>query len=186
MLAKIIFFVVVLSLIIFIIESIILPSIRLKLRYRLFEIRDRLRNHAAANPGEISTIEFRYLEGMINVSIGFLKHFSLIDFLIARRRLRNHKDWMNVIDKRKLKVFESENPFVREIFRDVSNVASSAVIINSAVLIIAIIIPLFIVVSLLRNINKLRKKLNEGISSILILPPHLRPSLLGKEREFSI
>jgi hypothetical protein len=66
----------------FIVESIILPDYRLKMRYRLFADRDKLRNLKIEHGHKLSDTVYEELESYINASIRSLSILNIFKFLI--------------------------------------------------------------------------------------------------------
>lgn len=86
-----------------------LPSFRLRMRFKLFAIRDELRNIRICNPSILDGAIFTEAERRINVSIQLLGHID--PFLIeqCRKDLEADKALTEKIDKR-LAQFESKAP----------------------------------------------------------------------------
>jgi hypothetical protein len=61
----------------FVFESIIAPTLRLKLRFELFKVRDELRALKAEKKDQLDDKVFDYLENSINLSISHMEYFRL-------------------------------------------------------------------------------------------------------------
>ena len=62
----------------FIYESMIAPAARLKLRFKLFALRDRVRNLKRVCPQEFEDRHFFYLQDSLNTLIALLPRFDLV------------------------------------------------------------------------------------------------------------
>src|SRR5262245_58185753 len=95
----------IVALVHFIIESIVVPSMRMNLRYKFFEIRDRLRNAKHTYGVALDSDAYHLLEGLLNNG---LKHLSSINLSVVvaasrsvnadeklRQELQNRIDALN-------------------------------------------------------------------------------------------
>jgi len=84
----------------FVYEGIVLPSIRLKLRFSLFELRDRLRTLMCEKPDKLETDAFRYLQESINISIAFLYRINVRALMEMPRILEDDANLRKRVEKR--------------------------------------------------------------------------------------
>jgi hypothetical protein len=73
-------------------ESIIAPSLRLKLRYELFKLRDRVRSLKIIHGHQFSDVHFSYLEDSINTLLQSLQNFDAITLAIATIAISKDKE----------------------------------------------------------------------------------------------
>ncbi|MDB0616235.1 hypothetical protein PL372_11915 [Tenacibaculum dicentrarchi] len=94
----------------FIYESILMPSFRLELRYKLFELRDELRNIKSEENSKVSDDVFDILEGTVCTVINRLPFFSLSAQMDAFKEYESNKSFQNRVEKRKkfLKVVKTK------------------------------------------------------------------------------
>ena len=91
-----------LTIIHFIYEGIIAPSIRLNLLFQLFRLRDEIRNLKIKYGNQLNNEIYCYLEGSVN---GTIKHLHLINLTVIYelyRSLQNNKELQNEIERRKV------------------------------------------------------------------------------------
>lgn len=86
MLATILFIVILLSVFHYIYESLILPNIRMVNRYKLFALRDRLREIKISGGEDIDDKLFKIVDDGINNTIQFLPYATIstfVDYVLA-------------------------------------------------------------------------------------------------------
>lgn len=89
----------------FVVESIILPNSRLKLRYDLFELRDRLRVLKLKESNGINDELFSHLDKSICSTINNLSQYRISLLVRAQQRFDNDEKLRQKIEKTK-KLFE--------------------------------------------------------------------------------
>ncbi len=73
----------------FVYESIIAPSLRLKLRFELFKLRDDLRTLKNEYGSDLDDRHFHYLQDSLNVLIRFLPRFEIGNLALAASQINN-------------------------------------------------------------------------------------------------
>lgn len=112
-------------------EGILLPSLRLRLRFRLFEIRDRLRDLKNREKDCCSDQAFAYLQDSINNGLGMLHRTDLITLLKVEEQVEQDDVLKRQLARRSEVLSEVVDPDVRAIMRSISHVGRAAVILNS-------------------------------------------------------
>ena len=158
---KIFFFVLIgLSLFHFIYNGIILPSIRLGLRYKLFSLRDQLRWLKMRNDKEISPEVFSYVEGSINITIRLLHSISLELFAKAEQEIKKDENFYNRIEKRSQIIQACSIREIEEIERKNTFIFAKALAANSD----GLFIYLFPIALFFAFMSSLKKAIVEIIS----------------------
>jgi hypothetical protein len=91
MIAWIIFFAIILSVLHFVFEAILSPGYLEIIRFRQFEIRDKLRLLKHKYPEELSDEMFAYLEDSINANITHSKEFTLSFYFRMRKAMQGNE-----------------------------------------------------------------------------------------------
>src|SRR5437016_3219603 len=98
----------------FIYQGIILPSIRQRLRYRLFELRDRLRTLNIRHKNDLQQEVFDYLQRSINNTIKYLHRIDL-ELIVTSRAIVKDKDVDEFIKKHNAMLDNCDIDEVRDI-----------------------------------------------------------------------
>jgi hypothetical protein len=138
-------------------EGIILPSLRLSLRYRLFALRDRLREVKSKNNETVSDDVFRYLQGTINNGIALLP-FTDFRVIGAAEAIEKDESLRTRIQKREDAISRCQISEIKEIVTEINDVWWTAFISNTAGL-AAYVIPLLFIWHFWTNISGSIKKL---------------------------
>jgi len=139
-------------------EGILLPSLRLRLRFRLFEIRDRLRTLKHLDARCCSDQAFNFLQDSINNGLGMLHRTDLIMLFKVEQQIESSELLRNRLEKRNSVLSEVFDPDIIEIRKDINHVARYAVLLNSGGWFIYII-PAMITVLAFGKIKGLVKEL---------------------------
>lgn len=127
----------------FICEGILLPSIRLKLRFELYALRDALRDLKIKGNQEFKDDEFDHLHDIIN---GMLQILPALNISFVRRMIRaedNNPDLEDVIEQRRRAIESCSIGEVREIYHELTTLMNYAVYVNSFCMLIYLI-PVFL------------------------------------------
>lgn len=81
-------------------ENVLLPSIRLKFRYRLFSLRDELRRLKFENIDLVDDRLYEYLQTSLNVTINILPRIDIGMFLKVRKIYEEDKEFRSKIERR--------------------------------------------------------------------------------------
>ncbi len=99
--AYLLFVLIMLSIMYYVYESIILPSIRLRIRYKIFELRDKLRLLKIEKANELDDLTFKYCQESLNMLLAFLHRYDLSSFVEAERFLRRNPTLYKRVLKRR-------------------------------------------------------------------------------------
>jgi hypothetical protein len=116
----------------FIYEGIILPSMRLSMRYKLFAIRDRLRDLKAEKPDELKDDAFKYLHDGINNTIRILPILSLSIFFEIIKEYRKNRAIGEKAERKAHVLDTCDLPEVRTITGELVDCTFKTIFINSA------------------------------------------------------
>lgn len=128
LIANLIFWACGISIAVLIYQGIILPSIRLNLRYRVFELRDRLRRMVIEGKLEESDRAFQLLHDRLNFMCCSLSRLDLARVVQASHHL-DEESRARVADY--LRVMKSSPEEVQKIFKESLNVVVFALTFNS-------------------------------------------------------
>jgi hypothetical protein len=112
-------------------ESIIAPSLRLRLRYRLFELRDRARNLKIQHGHSLRDRHFDYLQDSINGVISVLYQFDLAALVTIARELRSNAELRDLVATRAKALDDCPIPDARKIRYESCRIAAYAVAVNN-------------------------------------------------------
>jgi len=130
--ATILIIVLALAVLHFMYESLLLPSIRTKLRFRLFGIRDDLRMLMAESGNDLDTKLFHYMQDSINTAVAFLQYIDLKALLQARRIFREDPELCERASKREAMIDACSLEAFQVIKRERSKLFGYALLANSA------------------------------------------------------
>lgn len=133
------FVLLILALVHLLYESVILPNVRMTIKFKLFRLRDRLRRIKIEKSDELDSQTFRVIEGSINTTISFL-HRATVSTIFDSQRIINSDDKLKKrIEKRVRFVSEIQSQELKEIINDVTKCFLHALVINSMMLLIYVI-----------------------------------------------
>ncbi len=117
-------------------QAIIIPTERQRIRFRLFELRDRLRQLVIDGKLKEDSAAFILLHDRLNI---FIRYAPSLDFGAVLRMERIPRARKQEIDRRIAHIheqIEASIPEVREIYHEGLVTAAGALILNSALLIV--------------------------------------------------
>src|SRR5687767_577256 len=91
---------VLLSIIHFVYESIIAPSLRLSLRYKLFALRDEIRELKMAYGNLFADRHFHYMQDSLNALLSVLDRFDLAALIAVGRELKQDPELRKRVEMR--------------------------------------------------------------------------------------
>ena len=153
-------------------ESIVLPSLRLRMRFRLFALRDELRSMRITNPAILEESVFIEAERRINATIQVLP--SVDPFVLQRfhKELSADKPLIEKIEKRAAQ-FEAKAPAqVLQLMDETAKIGLCTAFANSGAWAIYAI-PLATAIFLL-------KKLKLAVREVVTAPPHELEKIVGR------
>lgn len=112
-------------------ESILAPSFRLNLRFRLFALRDELRSLKMDLDTDLKDKHFDYLQDSINALISMLSRFDLGTLHAITKELERNPELMSKIEARTKILDDCNIPHARDVRRKSVQIASQALLVNS-------------------------------------------------------
>lgn len=124
------FIFIILSIIHVVYESIIAPSLRLNLRYRLFEIRDKIRLLKIDNQEKFDTKLFNLIDDSINSKINFLSGYNISLLIKVVKKLNDNPEIQEEIKKIQASIDSCPVKEVKLIHEKTSEIIILAIAIN--------------------------------------------------------
>lgn len=151
-------FLLTLSIVHFIYDGIILPSIRQHLRNKLFALRDELRWEKIKGIQKQDTRAFHLLHDAINNYVNRLPMLTISVKLAFERELRTNTLLNDSVQQSIVVVENCSNNHIIKIYREINDVLESAFIANSAGW-LAYILPIIIAASVIKKLSELSTKI---------------------------
>jgi hypothetical protein len=126
----------------FVYESILAPSFRLSLRFRLFILRDEVRQLKIDCADSLSDNHFDFLQDSINNLITNLNRFDMATFLGVELESKKDPSFLKSAQERSRMLDDCSIPRAREIRRQSFRIISAAIVINSGALLLLIFAPI--------------------------------------------
>jgi hypothetical protein len=126
----------------FIYESILAPSMRLKLRFELFVLRDRVRKLKIENSEYFKDKHFHYLQDSLNNLIALLARFDCATLVRIESEMKRHPELRKRAEERSRTLDDCDLEEVRVIRYESLKLASTALVVNSGGWLIYILPPL--------------------------------------------
>lgn len=143
-------------------ESIVLPTIRLANRYKLFALRDRLRYLTHQHNNKISDQVFEIVDSSINNTLTLLPHFTVSVYLASFKKFSEKSDLTKKSEARMNTVNNCEIEEVRQIANKASSYLFQTLIYNSLALLI-LSAPIVIIIEIIRSLFREIKKTTTNI-----------------------
>ncbi len=140
----------------FIYEGIIIPSVRLYLRYRLFKLRDRVRWLTITERTRINESLLSYLQNAINNSINLMPIFDLRTLYLAFSSFRNNPDFEKRSNEVNKLIENHSTPETKAIIRKNNKIFTYALLANSGVMFVyavIFILPFLFLLGFLKTIK---------------------------------
>ena len=115
----------------FIYDGIILPSIRLMLKNRLFEIRDRLRTHKIKSGNNIDINAFNIVHSGVNNIISRVSHIDIQTNFKIKQALKDNPDLLDKLKKRIDTISSCKDEELKSIFKETNSVVRMAFLANT-------------------------------------------------------
>ena len=155
----------------FIYESILLPSMRLDLRYRLFRYRDQLVKLKVVHGDKLSDDVFNSLFYSINSSINRLPFLSLSLFIEARREFETNNQLRQKVDRKIQLINLCEINETKKILKKTSQLAFYAFSLNLGSWVVYVV-PILLVVYFIKQVFKLAFGLKRLIQELTFTTDH--------------
>ena len=154
-------------------EIAIAPSARLKLRFELFRLRDKLRELRYTKPNDLSPELFEQLSETVNTGIQILKHIDPFFIFEARRAFRKDEQLARVVRAR-LALIESAIEEVQDIHRGVADIAFKALPYNVGGWYVYIVPPIIVFCAAATGVELIQR---------LVIKPIIQPLVALTELE---
>jgi hypothetical protein len=141
-----IFILIALAALHFVYESILAPSFRLSLRFKLFVLRDEVRQLKIDCAGSLSDKHFDFLQDSINNLISNLNRFDMATFVGVEFESKKDPSFLKAAEERSRMLDDCTIPRAREIRKQSLKIISAAIFINSGASFLLIFAPIIIAV----------------------------------------
>ncbi len=115
----------------FVYESILAPSFRLSLRFRLFVLRDEVRKLKIECKSALDDNHFLFLQSWINFLIAVLHKFDIASLVRAELESRRQPDMVLRTEQRSKILDDCNIPRARDIRDEAVKIAVKAILVNS-------------------------------------------------------
>ena len=163
----------VLSLLHFVYEGILLPSIRLHLRFRTFELRDRLRMLANDEDKRLDLKIYDCIHDALNGTLRFLYKIDVRIALDIRRMLREDPTLAKRLQKRLKEVEACPVQEIHEIRKEHSRILACALLANSAgffIMALPFLVVLLLIMFVLRRLNEAVERIHRYAGELVCAP----------------
>lgn len=162
-----------LAIIHFVYESILLPSIRLRLRFRMFALRDDLRSLACEKTDELDSKVYEQMQDSINTALAFLYRIDVRSIYEVAQLLKSDTSLKERAGKRAHEIENYPMEELQNIRRKCLTVFALALFANSAIFFLYLGIPLILIAFIMFIFNRLNEvvaKLNIIFKSVICAP----------------
>lgn len=160
----------------FLLENILAPSARMRLRYRIFDLRDQLREECESHSGR----ETEILQQQINVALDAMSELTISGVYEAKRFFRDNPADQQLAVERVQLVENSASQEVVRISMELQKQMRSVFLVNSAGWGVYLI-PIVLAAMAISKVNRvIRRKLRTAICNVLNLPDRAFPIGSGK------
>lgn len=118
----------------FIYESILAPSWRLILRFRLFALRDKVHALKGSSRGLLDDEHYTYLQDSINTMIAMLHRYDIAAIVAAELRYQRDPGFRLRVDRRATILDDCDLPEAQSIRRSSVDLIARAIAVNSGML----------------------------------------------------
>jgi len=171
----------IIAAVLFVYEGMIAPSLRIKLRYELFDVRDRLIKLRHEHKQSFKHAEFDLMMYIVNASIFVLSHHNIIDVIGLRAKaVQGKAEGLEVEEQGKriaATVEQSELPELKELHGEIITVTIQALAVNSLpfiVMLLPILGIIFIAAAIGQVLSRRVKNFRVYVQRLLILSAELR------------
>ena len=170
MMSTLILIAMVLVLVHFVYDKIILPTIGLHLRYRLFELRDQLRKIIIEEGRTERDKAFIYLQDGISVLLNRLPEITLSLNRQISKELQTNEELKRQIEERINLINQSGNTRLLELYKETNRVIEKAFLANMGIWFIYLFPIALIIVSM--------KKISQISTELIAMPASVTMSLM--------
>lgn len=181
----VLFIMIILAFYHWIYESILMPSVRLSLRYKFFVLRDKLIELKLSRNNNFDDELFLFVEKSINKSIRHLPYLSISLFLEAKHEFSNNEKLLSKLESEIEKVNSCKVAEIKEIFDDMTNYSAVGFVLNSGGWFF-ILIPSFLIYQLLKYLGVIAFSFRKEIAKLSLTPENEFKSFVsGSEYTFA-
>lgn len=172
----------------FIYEKILLPSIRLYYRNRLFELRDKVRNELIGSSEPTSVESAKLVHEVLNNAINRLHLMTIQNQYRARKRFYKNEALQEKVKKEVEIINKSDSKVIVSTIKESAEILNKVMFFNSFMLFLYTF-PVFILIALVAKIvssvaNRVRKVVSEYRrleEAVMVLPDRLIRKLLDAD-----
>lgn len=174
----------------FIYEKILLPSIRLHFRNKLFELRDRVRNELIENRTSESAEAAKLVHEVLNNAINRLHMMTLQNQWRARKRFRNDPSIQHKINRDVEILRRADNKVIDGTIRDSASILKNVLFFNSFMFFVYTLPVFILVVAFAKIVNGISQRIRGFISgcrkleqAVMLLPDRMIKKLIDSDSE---
>ena len=156
----------------YIYQSILLPTIRQQLRFRMFELRDQLRHLAYDEIIDPNSRIYKALQGRINVTVDYLYLVDLKALFDAYKHIKNSPTLRKQIEKNRQLTDKCELAQVKDIDNKLNKIFATTLLVNSACFFIWSGLFLLVLLTIHRTGKTLFNSIKNLVLSIPCVPEH--------------
>ncbi len=157
--------------------SIVAPSLRMRLRYSFFELRDQLRAVRIEDKSEADSEAFHCLQSAFNSYIRWLFRVDVASLWEFHSLLKSDNTLRRLVEQRTRAVQECTNPELRRIYEASHSLVLWTILVNSLGFFVLIALPFLLIVVALVLVLQLRKAVSRIVDQIICLPESERGKL---------
>jgi len=150
-------------------DFIVLPSVRLRFRYKLFALRDELRMLKIENAEGIDNDAFKYLQESLNIAANILSRFDVYTAYHAEKLFGSKPDLMKRIEKRNEIMKNCQNTKYQELLKKRSHYLIFVFLANSFFLILWTL-PFLLGYLFMKKFAFAWKRLNQNVKNLVSVP----------------
>jgi len=150
-------------------ESILMPTIRLGLRYRFFKVRDKLRMLKIQKKNEITEDLFNHLDNFINSSINYLPYLNYSLIIQAKEEFKSNIELQRQVEQKIELMNSCKSIEAKKLYEETIHYSNCAFILNMGSWIIYLL-PILLIVYILFKIELLAFGLEKEIKKITFTP----------------
>jgi hypothetical protein len=181
--ALLIFILFFLTIFHFVYESILLPTYRLELRYKLFALRDEVRSLKYLYPTEFSEAAFQDVQHSINAAINLLPYMTISLVVDVEREFKRNPHFQKHVERRTSTLEKCKIQDVRNLMDKAAKYSFTALALNSGGWIIYLF-PIFLVVLPIMFFVGTFQKLKKLVLRLTVVSEH-EMSRLIPQSEFA-
>ncbi len=155
----------------FIYESILLPSLRLQLRYKLFSLRDKLYRLAVEQKIKADDRDFEYIEKSINTTIRNIPFMTISALYEAETFYRQNPEINAEIEKKVVSLNNMKNKELKEIHLKSISYSIRSLSMNTGMWVIYLL-PFFIIYKILKTLGVHFIKIGKTVQSLSLTPDY--------------